>query len=307
MVSVIIPTRNEEENIEECLNSVNKQSYKKIEIVVVDGGSNDNTVKIALKNGARVIHERPSRGPGNARNIGAKAAHGDIVAFVDADNVMERGYIEKSLNFLFKNKKIHGISSNTLMYPTNDLIPNLYFTERLSARSGFSPTIIWRNIFLKVLFDPTLGIGEDYDMSRRFVAKGFRYSFLKNIRIFHKEPNFKRILTESRWWGRTYWILLKKKYLRITFSFIWTAIVALLLPGMILAYFIPLIKPFMFLLIIIFSLHSFFKILFSLNNGAKLKYVIFLPAFKIFRYTFLFMGILLGIFSIKNKKKFSGE
>ena len=259
------------------------------------------------KNGAKVIYEIPAKSPGNARNIGAKAANGKILSFIDGDNVMERRYIEKSVNFLLKNKEFHGISSNTLMYPTKELIPNLYFTERLSARKGFSPTIIWRHIFLKVLFDPELGIGEDYDMSKRFIANGFRYTFLKNIQIYHKEPNFKRIVTESRWWGRTYISLLKRGYKRIIISFAWITVVSLILPGIILSFFIPFLKLFMIFPIAVFLAYMPLKIIYSIQNGAKIRYAILLPLFKIFRYTFLFVGILLGILNLYKKNRFSGE
>jgi len=304
LVSIIIPARNEEKNIEECIKSVKTQSYRKIQIIVVDGGSTDNTVKIALENGAKVIREKPVRSPGNARNIGAKLASGEIVAFIDADNVIEKNYIKKAVDFLMKHEDIDGISPDTMIYPTKNLVPNLYFTERLSARRGVSPVIIWRKSFLRVMFDPSLGIGEDYDMSQRFVAKGFKYIFLKNIKTYHKEPDFDRIVSESKWWGRTYITLLRKGHPRIILSFIWISSVALMLPGILISYYISFIKSPVFLMTVIFILYSLLKIFRALLNGAKFKYAVFLPLFKILRYTLLFIGILSGFMK---KKNFSGE
>ena len=82
-VSVIIPAKNEENNIEHCLQSINSQSLKPFDCIVVDNGSEDKTVQKAIKHGAKIII-RPEISVGELRNIGASYARGDILSFIDA-------------------------------------------------------------------------------------------------------------------------------------------------------------------------------------------------------------------------------
>jgi len=84
MLSIIVPTYNEEEHIERLLVNLKPQLREGDEIVVVDSHSRDRTADIAKKHGARVVL-RPKQGNGIARTEGAKAAKNDIVVFVDAD------------------------------------------------------------------------------------------------------------------------------------------------------------------------------------------------------------------------------
>jgi glycosyltransferase involved in cell wall biosynthesis len=98
-VSIIIPTYNEEKVIIKCLKSLSKQTYKDIEIIVVDDGSTDKTLKVL--SGLRIsdfgfrILRAEHRGPGAARNLGAKKAKGEILVFVDADMTFDKDFINR--------------------------------------------------------------------------------------------------------------------------------------------------------------------------------------------------------------------
>lgn len=105
LVSVIIPALNEEKYIEKTLKSLKKQTYKKIEIIVVDNNSTDNTREIAKKYADKVIVER-KRGVSIARNRGAREAKGEILIFVDADTCLEKNCIENLVKAYVKDKKI---------------------------------------------------------------------------------------------------------------------------------------------------------------------------------------------------------
>jgi len=84
-VSVVIPAYNEEKYLPLCLESIKKQDYAaEYEVIVVDNASTDNTAKIALDWGTRVVYES-KRSPACARQKGAEAATGEIIAFIDAD------------------------------------------------------------------------------------------------------------------------------------------------------------------------------------------------------------------------------
>ena len=77
LVSIIIPSYNEQDVIGACLNSISAQSYKNTEIILVDDGSQDKTIEIAKKYKAKIV-KQGHKGPGPARNLGASIAKGKI-------------------------------------------------------------------------------------------------------------------------------------------------------------------------------------------------------------------------------------
>ena len=95
MISVIIPTYNEEKNIERCLKALNKQTIPRenYEIIVVDGQSKDRTIQIA-QNYADKVFQQKSKGVGGARNDGVRAATGEIIDTTDADCIPSSEWLE---------------------------------------------------------------------------------------------------------------------------------------------------------------------------------------------------------------------
>ena len=94
MLSIIIPTLNEESHIERLLADLKKQMGKGDEIIVVDSYSKDRTVEIAEKFGAKTIMQ-PKSGNGLARTAGAKEAKNGIIVFVDADSIIADDFLER--------------------------------------------------------------------------------------------------------------------------------------------------------------------------------------------------------------------
>lgn len=106
MVSIIIPVYNCESYLRKCLMSILQQSYTEIEIIVIDDGSQDGSLKIckemeATDNRIRVFHQN-NCGVSVARNIGLSFARGEYIAFVDGDDWIERDYIKVLLNDMKK-------------------------------------------------------------------------------------------------------------------------------------------------------------------------------------------------------------
>lgn len=85
LISVVIPAYNEEKYIGKCLSSINSQTFKDFEIIVVDNNSNDKTAEIATKLGAKVVKEK-IQGMTPAREKGFKEANAEIIARTDADS-----------------------------------------------------------------------------------------------------------------------------------------------------------------------------------------------------------------------------
>jgi glycosyltransferase involved in cell wall biosynthesis len=95
MLSIIIPTLNEEKYLPRLIASIKKQSFSDYEIIVSDGNSQDNTKSIALENNCKFVINTEHRSPSWQRNIGAELAQGEILLFLDADTVLQDGFLEK--------------------------------------------------------------------------------------------------------------------------------------------------------------------------------------------------------------------
>ncbi len=102
MLSIIIPTLNEEDYLPLLLNSIKKQNFKEdLEIIVADADSRDETIKIARSFGCKVVSGGlPARG----RNEGAKIAKGEWLLFLDADVILPKNFLEKLLTEAKKRK-----------------------------------------------------------------------------------------------------------------------------------------------------------------------------------------------------------
>ena len=107
LISVIIPFYKSENYIEACLESVLKQTYKHLEVILVNDGSTDNSRSICekiMKNDNRVrIIDKANEGVSSARNLGIENANGEFITFVDSDDKLCLDMYEKMLISLFQN------------------------------------------------------------------------------------------------------------------------------------------------------------------------------------------------------------
>ena len=85
LISVIIPVKNGERELERCLAALRSSTYSEYECIVVSDGSTDGSTAVAERHGCRVLRLPESRGPAAARNLGAREARGDVLFFIDAD------------------------------------------------------------------------------------------------------------------------------------------------------------------------------------------------------------------------------
>lgn len=103
-VSVIIPCYNVEKYIVECIDSIVNQTYKNLEIICINDGSIDNTIKLLEnyreKDERIIVISTKNQRQGKARNIGTKLATGKYIIYVDSDDFLEHNIIEKSVNEL---------------------------------------------------------------------------------------------------------------------------------------------------------------------------------------------------------------
>jgi glycosyltransferase involved in cell wall biosynthesis len=115
LISVVIPARNEEMYLGECLQSLTEQDYPNYEIIVVNNASTDKTVKVAKRYGVRVVTEEKT-GLSYARNRGFDEARGDIIARTDADTVPPINWLSKIKRIFADNPQVVAVSGSDEFY-----------------------------------------------------------------------------------------------------------------------------------------------------------------------------------------------
>jgi glycosyltransferase involved in cell wall biosynthesis len=188
MISIIIPTLNEEEVIEKILKNIASYSGEK-EIIVSDGKSIDKTLEIARKYADQVVvHDKLVRQTiGGGRNAGAAMAHGEYLLFLDADiHVPDIDkFLEKALAIFEHNKKLAGLTVYLNVFPEMaswaDVAVHWYFNRLVytynnilhyGASSGDFQMVRTDAFRAARGFDERLAAGEDFDMFARLSRKG---------------------------------------------------------------------------------------------------------------------------------------
>ena len=149
LISVIIPAFNAEKYISECIKSIQNNSYKNLEIIIVNDGSKDNTLHIAedlKKNDSRiVIVNQENGGVSRARNKGLDVANGEYIAFVDSDDRIREDYFER----LIKPCIEQGADSACCVYKMVDKNGNRIPDNRIKFKDEFfiTPQQIAENYF----------------------------------------------------------------------------------------------------------------------------------------------------------------
>lgn len=171
LISIIVPVYNVADFLAECIDSIMRQSYQNLEIIIVDDGSTDNSGKIcdeyALQdNRINVIH-RKNGGLSAARNTGLDSATGEYVSFIDSDDIVHHQYIETLYTNIHNSKS--DISSVELQhFKTSDNSYNKIIDGQISLFNGEECT-------RKILYQNTL--------DNSACAKLFKRELFINIRF----------------------------------------------------------------------------------------------------------------------------
>lgn len=182
LLTVVIPTYNEEKNITNCLRSLERQTIprNRYEIIVVDGKSKDRTVRLAKKIADKVIYQK-SRGVGGARNDGIRMAKADLVANTDADCTVPPFWIEKIIKG-FQDPRVSCVFGpvrpieRSTKYKYYVSMNNFGFilTHKLglfSATIG-SNTAFRKKNFMRIGGYKQVSAGDDYEISTRIRRTG---------------------------------------------------------------------------------------------------------------------------------------
>ncbi len=221
--SVIVPVYNEERVIGNCLQSLAGQTVaKEMEIIVVDDGSTDGTLKIIenckLKIENFMVLRQNHGGPGAARNLGASKAKGEILIFVDADMEFAPDFIEKltlpilaSQEDLLRDRIVGTFSKEEYLLNKNFPIARYWNlnlgrpAEKMHPDNYPNTQAVFRAIrkdkFLSVNgFDTEVGYTDDWSLSKKLntmavVAPGAIY--------YHCNPEtYQKVWQQARWFGK---------------------------------------------------------------------------------------------------------
>ena len=182
-ISVVVPIYNTEKYLKNCLDSILNQTYKNLEIILVDDGSTDNSGKIAdnyAKKDKRikVIHQK-NQGQSTARNNGLKKSTGDFVSFIDSDDAIAKDFYQKHLAVFDKNTAVSVCGAHykrlKLESSENVYIDPLRARKKHESKKAYILYLLaidgrmyWSvnklfhtNIAKKCQFDKSLNFGED--------------------------------------------------------------------------------------------------------------------------------------------------
>lgn len=194
MLSIIIPTLNEEKYLPKLLKSVKSQTFKDYEIIVADYNSKDKTRQIAKRFGCKLVNGGL---PPKARNSGANKAKGSLLFFIDADCILRKNFFEKALNEIKdKNLDIAGCRIFPLSNKNIDKFAFLIYNFWIISTQKFYPNASGHGIFCKKElykkingFDEKIKLSEDMDYCKRAAKKG-KFSILNSVRVFTSTRRF---------------------------------------------------------------------------------------------------------------------
>ena len=207
MLSIIIPTLNEEDYLPLLLDSIKEQDFDDYEIIVADAGSVDKTLEIA-KHYNCIITKGGKVAVG--RNNGAKVAKGDMLFFLDADVILPENFLEKTINE-FKERnldvigfKIHPFPHKEITYFFVNIFYNRIITKLENKFPHLSAGVLVKREVFKILngYDETIKFAEDYDLARRSV-KLFKFGIIKSDELW----------VSDRRWRKDGWIKVGIKHL----------------------------------------------------------------------------------------------
>lgn len=280
-VTAILPTYNNEKTIEKCLKSILNQSYKDLDIIVVDDGSTDNTVKILRRfKSIKIIEKEHTHRPKNL-NIGIKKAKGEIIFIVETDGYYEKNYLKKCLKY-FKDKNIAGTIGKLYCTRPNEnfwrRVRDLEFKVRFKDYKPFTAWIYKKKILEEVGgYDEDLYVHDDFILGRKMKQKGYRFAWVPEAKWWHEEKvGLKDMYRQRMKWGIGFVpLFLKYKYV---------------------PKFIPLFTFLLFVLLfsikypLILIIYPIFYLLFILKYSLKATkitknpiYLFLIPLLKIYR------------------------
>lgn len=220
-VSVVVCTYNGVGRIRDLLDSLKKQTYRNMEVVVVDDGSTDGTPDIVKEYPYRLVRHKVNRGLAYSRNTGIKSAKGDIIVFTDDDCVADKNWIRNIAACYQENPEINAIGGKVKPYSLDTVfekyaylakhpvygqsaeyggekvktyIKNMFNLKQKTLRDGQRLKELMglnssfkKDLVLKVgMHEPGLRRGVDWDLNEKLRKTDFNAVYCDSAVIYHK-------------------------------------------------------------------------------------------------------------------------
>jgi glycosyltransferase involved in cell wall biosynthesis len=193
VVSCIVPVFNGEQYLREALESVLAQTYRSLEVIVADDGSTDGTAAIVASYGDRVRHLRQDNaGAPAARNLGLQAARGDLIAFLDADDLWQQDKLARQVARFAARPDLEV----SVTHIQNFWIPELHAeAERLRDHPIAAPQpgyvtvtmLARRDVFDRVgPFNTALSVGDPMEWFARAIEQGIQIELLPDTLVYRR-------------------------------------------------------------------------------------------------------------------------
>ena len=185
-VSIIIPVYNSEKYISKCLDSVLNQTYKDIEVLVINDGSKDNSIDILReyekKDDRIVVIDKENEGVAKTRNMGIKKATGDYIMFIDNDDFIDKEYVETYLN------ANHGEDIVIGSYKRTDINDKILFKYNLNENSEWAKYVVlapWAKLYKKEFLVKNNIVFLNYGIGEDVYFNLLCYSKTNNIKVIN--------------------------------------------------------------------------------------------------------------------------
>lgn len=200
LVSVVIPNYNYGRFLSKTIESVLAQTYPNIEIIVVDDGSTDDSIKIIESFGDQVkLIKQQNQGVGMARNTGTENSKGDVLTFLDADDYWHQDKIKKQIEKLQSDSEIGLVHCGFWHVDIDDKL----LDQRIEGEEGWvadklmklepvltsTTLLVWRDVFMEVGgYDTNRNLhpAEDWEFSYR-VARKYKFGFVAEPLVYYRQ------------------------------------------------------------------------------------------------------------------------
>jgi glycosyltransferase involved in cell wall biosynthesis len=210
LVSIITPSYNQGEYLEETIASVLSQTYKNIEYIIIDGGSSDNSVDIIKKYSSRLAFwvSEPDKGQADAINKGFEKASGDFFCWINSDDILYPDFVERRMHEFDQNPEIEMIYGDVDQGEDwdNRVVRKGWQTDFESiVRNCYIPTnqqsAMWRSEVLRKVgvLDPRWQVLLDFDFFLKMTRDcSFKY-FPGSVAFFRNHKDSKSIAQKEKW------------------------------------------------------------------------------------------------------------
>lgn len=241
-ISIVVCTFNGADKIRLLLDSLKKQTYKNLEIIIVDDGSTDRTSDIVKKYPFKLIKHKTNRGLADSRNTGVKNSGGNIIVFTDDDCIADKNWIKEIVKCYQQNPEINAVggrvepySIDTLLekyayyakhpiyiHPTEigskrrvkSYLSNMFGTkqktlkngQKLSGLMGLNSSYNKELIMKAGMHQPGIRRGVDWDLNMKLRKVGLNAIYCDKAVIYHKHRiGLKAFLKHMFSYGKVYW------------------------------------------------------------------------------------------------------